>query len=230
MLGYNENYNFSTYSSFLNESEILKHLPEGRVMVLNKISSTNRYIIDNIPYIRSGDACVTENQTRGRGRRDKIWVTPFGEGVCLSMYWQLHKISPIIIELSLIISIVVAKVLKNFGVSQIKIKWPNDLYVYGRKLAGILIEIITREDSISHIIIGIGINVATHTRITLDNKIGKNWINLKDVGVILDRNILVATLINVLRKELMDFVLFGFTPFISYWKIFDGLYNKPVHY
>lgn len=228
MLRYNENYSFPTLHPFLNESEILTQLPEGRVIVLNRVNSTNQYIIDNIPHIKSGDACVTEHQTQGRGRRDKIWVTPVGEGICLSIYWKLNKIPPTMIEFSLMISIVVAKILKNLGASQIKIKWPNDLYIHGRKLAGILIEIITRTDNITHIIIGIGINLSIRTHATLNTKIGKNWIDLMDIGIMIDRNILVATLIHVLRKKLKDFMLFGFTPFITYWKVFDCLYNKPV--
>lgn len=228
LLRYDKDHNLSTFRLFLNESEILTQLPEGRVIVLNKVHSTNQYIIDNIPYFKSGDACVTEHQTQGRGRRGKIWVAPVGESICLSMYWKWNKILPTMIEFSLMISIVVAKILKNLGVSQIKIKWPNDLYVHEKKLAGILIEIITRTDYISHIIIGIGINLSIRTDTTLNTKIGKNWINLIDTGIVLDRNILVATLINVLRKKLKDFIIFGFAPFIAYWKIFDYLYNKPI--
>ncbi|URJ32873.1 biotin--[acetyl-CoA-carboxylase] ligase [Candidatus Blochmannia vicinus] len=228
MLNSNDNHSFITCSPFLNKFKILTQLPEGKVIVLNEVHSTNQYIIDNIPYIRSGDACVSEHQTQGRGRRGKIWVAPFGESICLSIYWALNKTPPTITELSIMISIVVAKILKNLGVSQIKIKWPNDLYIYGKKLAGILIEIITRSDNIAHIIIGIGINLSMRTSIALNNKIGKNWINLKDIGIILDRNILVATLINTLNKKLKDFIYLGFDPFISYWKIFDYLYNKPI--
>lgn len=224
----NDNNSLFTYSPLLNELKILTRLLEGKVIVLNEVHSTNQYIIDNIPYIRSGDACVAEYQTQGRGRRGKIWVAPFGENICLSIYWALNKIPLEITELSIMISIVVARILKNLGASQIKIKWPNDLYIYGKKLAGILIEIITRTDNITHIIIGIGINLSIRTSIILNNKIGKDWIALKDIGIMPDRNILVATLINTLHKKLKDFMRFGFNPFIAYWKIFDYLYNKPV--
>ncbi|WHL24918.1 MAG: biotin--[acetyl-CoA-carboxylase] ligase [Candidatus Blochmannia vicinus] len=229
LLRSNDNNSFVTYSPFLNEFRILTQLREGKVIVLKEVHSTNQYIIDNIPYIRSGDACVAEHQTQGRGRRGKIWIAaPFGESICLSIYWALDKIPPTITELSIMISIVVASILKNLGASQIKIKWPNDLYIYGKKLAGILIEIIKRTDNIAHIIIGIGINLSMRTSITLNNQIGKNWITLKDIGIMPDRNILVATLINTLHKKLKDFIRFGFDPFFSYWKIFDYLYNKPV--
>ncbi|WP_331828368.1 biotin--[acetyl-CoA-carboxylase] ligase [Candidatus Blochmannia sp. SNP] len=228
LLKFNDNNKFITYSPFLNEFRILEQLLEGKVIVLNEVHSTNQYIIDNIPYIRSGDACVTEHQTQGRGRQGKIWVAPFRESICLSIYWTLNKTPPIVTELSIMISIIVARILKNLGVSQIKIKWPNDLYIYGKKLAGILIEIITRTDNIAHIIIGIGINLSIRTSTTLNKQIGKNWTTLKDIGIMIDRNILVATLINTLHKKLKDFIRFGFDPFMSYWKIFDYLYNKPV--
>lgn len=228
LLRHNKVYDFPALHSVLNEHKILTQLLEGRVIVLNKVHSTNQYIINNIPYIKSGDACITENQTRGRGRRNKIWVTPIGEGICLSIYWKWNKIPPTMIAFSLTISIIVAKILKDLGVYQIKIKWPNDLYVHGRKLAGILIEMITSTNNITHIIIGIGINLSIRTRAVLNTNIGKNWINLQDIGVMLDRNILAATLISTLRKKIKDFMLFGFAPFIPYWKVFDYLYNKPV--
>lgn len=195
----------------LNEFKILTQLFEKRIIVLNEVDSTNQYIIDNIKYMNSGDVVVAEYQTLGRGRFGKIWIAPFGQNICLSIYWRFSGVVlPTIIEFSLIISIIVARTLKNLGVPKITIKWPNDLYINEKKLAGILIEIITKRNFVTHMIIGIGINLSMRISEKLKIKISNKWICLEDIGIIIDRNVLVATLINMLRKKLKNFEHYGF--------------------
>lgn len=203
MLYDNKDYRFDTpMSSFLNQFIILQQLPEGGVIVLNTVPSTNQYLIDNILYIKSGDAVVTENQTHGRGKPGKIWITPKGQSICLSMYWKLYQQLPTVMQLNVTVSCIVATVLRNFGVSHIKIKRPNDLYVYNKKIAGILIEIITQNAYISHVIIGIGINISICVSTKLKIKISKNWIDLNHIGIFPNRNTLVIILIKKLREML----------------------------
>lgn len=193
-------------SPILNADIILKKVLKGRITVLHTVPSTNQYFIDNMQYIESGDIVVTEHQTQGRGRSGKIWCTPKGQSICLSMYWKLHQKLPNTMKLSFIISFFVATALKSLGVSfPIQIKWPNDLYVYNRKLAGILIEIIPKKQYVTHLIIGIGINISidVHTKLAL--KMSKNWIDLNYIGIFPNRNILVAILIEKLREALNKF-------------------------
>lgn len=216
-------------SYLLNKSKILKQLFEDRVVVLNEVNSTNQYIIDNLKYVRSGDVCIAEYQTEGRGRRDKIWISPFGRNICLSVYWRCNYIFPTIIEFSLIISIIVAEILQKLGVPHVKIKWPNDLYINKKKLAGILIEVITRKNSVTHVIIGIGINLSMRMNKKLITKISNDWISLEDIGIIFDRNILVAILINILRQKLRYFECYGFKSFISYCNNFYYLRKKQCN-
>ncbi|URJ25264.1 biotin--[acetyl-CoA-carboxylase] ligase [Candidatus Blochmannia ocreatus (nom. nud.)] len=210
------------------QNNLSQLLLKNRIIVLKKINSTNQYIIDNIPRLKIGDACVTDHQTQGRGRTGKIWIAPIGQSICLSMYWKLNKTLPTIIKLSIMISIVVARILKKLGVSHIKIKWPNDLYVNERKLAGILIETITKAHCTTHLIIGIGLNISIQTPTQLNSQIGKNWIDLKSIGIIINRNFLTKILVNTLRKKLKDFTLFDLEPFMTHWKYFDYLYNKSI--
>lgn len=215
-------------SCLLDESKIVTQLFEGRVIILNTVDSTNQYIMDNIQYVRSGDVVVTEYQTLGRGRFGKVWVAPFGKNICLSIYWRFNSTPTMMVAFSLMISSVVAKTLKNLGVSHIQIKWPNDLYVNERKLAGVLIEMITRKNDVTHLIIGIGINLSACMHEELKHKINNNWISLEDIGIILDRNILIAQLINMLRQQLQDVECYGLASFVTCWKNFDYLYKKSV--
>ncbi|ADV33590.1 biotin-(acetyl-CoA-carboxylase) synthetase [Candidatus Blochmanniella vafra str. BVAF] len=212
----------------MSEVEISAQLSEGRVVVLDIIHSTSQYIIDNLKYVKPGDVFVTENQTQGRGRRGNLWISPDKQSICLSMYWRLSRKLFTTIELSLIISFAVSEVLKRIGIFQVKIKWPNDLYVNGKKLAGILIEIITKNKNISHLIIGIGINVSICLNTKLNLKMSESWIDLKDINIYTDRNMLVVDLVNELRRTLKHFEHNRCVLFKYYKRIFDYLYNKSV--
>lgn len=125
----------------LNEEVIRSQIGHGNVAVLPVIDSTNQYLLDRLSELKSGDACVAEYQQAGRGRRGRKWFSPFGANLYLSMYWRLEQGPAAAIGLSLVIGIVMAEVLHDLGADQVRVKWPNDLYLNDRKLAGILVEL-----------------------------------------------------------------------------------------
>lgn len=227
-LEFNKNYCPVDSTSVLSMSKILERVSEGRINILSSIRSTNQYIIDNLQYIRSGDVFVSEHQTQGRGRRGKIWISSNGKSICLSIYWKLFYKPPITIEFSLMISCIVSRVLRSLGIPRIQIKWPNDLYVDGKKLAGVLVEIITNNSKVAHLVIGIGINTSICTYDKLKYLVAKNWTDLKSIGINVDSNLLVVNLVNTLRYQLKLFEKNKCMSFIYYYKIVDYLYNKPV--
>ena len=104
--------------------------------VLPVIDSTNQYLLDRLDELTSGDACVAEYQQAGRGRRGRKWFSPFGANLYLSMYWRLEQGPAAAIGLSTVIGIVIAEVLQQFGAEQVRVKWPNDIYLQDRKLSG----------------------------------------------------------------------------------------------
>ncbi len=101
---------------------------------------------------------VADEQTAGRGRRDRNWHSSPGEGLYLSVL-LLPQISKRISLLSLMSSIAVAETLIERGVSGVDIKWPNDVLVNGRKLCGILVESVGAGTGAPRIIVGIGVNL-----------------------------------------------------------------------
>ncbi len=68
-------------------------------------------------------------------------VFPFGANLYLSMYWRLEQGPAAAIGLSTVIGIVIAEVLQQLGAEQVRVKWPNDIYLQDRKLSGILVEL-----------------------------------------------------------------------------------------
>lgn len=93
-----------------------------------------------------------------------------------------------------------AEVLRKLGADKVRVKWPNDLYLLDRKLAGILVELTGKTGDAAQIVIGAGINMAM--RRVEEDVINQGWITLQEAGITLDRNMLAAKLIYKLRAAL----------------------------
>ena len=210
----------------LDETFIRREVAQGSVAVLPVIDSTNQYLLDRLAGLQSGDACVAEYQQAGRGRRGRKWVSPFGANLYISMYWRLEQGPAAAIGLSLVIGIVMTEVLRDLGADQVRVKWPNDLYLQDRKLAGILVELTGKTGDAAQIVIGAGVNLAMRNAQAGD--INQGWINLQEAGVRIDRNVLAARLITELRSALHCFEQEGLTPFLARWEVLDNFINRPV--
>ncbi|MRS91632.1 bifunctional biotin--[acetyl-CoA-carboxylase] ligase/biotin operon repressor BirA [Enterobacteriaceae bacterium RIT714] len=210
----------------LDEKVICGQLNQGKVTVLPVIDSTNQYLLDRIPELHSGDCCVAEYQQAGRGRRGRKWFSPFGANLYLSMFWRLEQGPAAAIGLSLVIGIVMAEVLHDLGANHVRVKWPNDLYLKDRKLAGILVELTGKTGDAAQIVIGAGLNMVM--RQVQPDIINQGWITLQEAGVTIDRNTLAVRLIKELRDSLMLFEQEGLTPFLPRWEKLDNFINRPV--
>ncbi|ANS40760.1 bifunctional biotin--[acetyl-CoA-carboxylase] ligase/biotin operon repressor BirA [Serratia inhibens] len=210
----------------LDADSILGQLEDKRVTVLPVVDSTNQYLLDRITELQSGDACIAEYQQAGRGRRGRQWISPFGANLYLSMFWRLEQGPAAAMGLSLVIGIVMAEVLQRLGAEDVRVKWPNDLYLNDRKLAGILVELTGKTGDAAQLVIGAGINLAM--RESNANAINQGWINLQEAGISIDRNELAATLLNELRQSLPQFEIDGLAPFISRWRALDNFIDRPV--
>lgn len=210
----------------LNEELIVAQVQTGKVAVLPVIDSTNQYLLDRMSELQSGDACVAEYQQAGRGRRGRKWFSPFGANLYLSMYWRLEQGPAAAIGLSLVIGIIMAEVLQQLGADDVRVKWPNDLYLGDRKLAGILVELTGKTGDAAQIVIGAGINLAM--RRAENDVVNQGWVNLQEAGVFIDRNTLAVRLINELRTALQSFEQEGLSPWLSRWKKLDNFIDRPV--
>ncbi|MFC0227710.1 bifunctional biotin--[acetyl-CoA-carboxylase] ligase/biotin operon repressor BirA [Serratia aquatilis] len=219
-------YSLPTAITLLNAERILGMLEDKRVTVLPVVDSTNQYLLDRITALTSGDACIAEYQQAGRGRRGRQWISPFGANLYLSMFWRLEQGPAAAMGLSLVIGIVMAEALQRLGAEQVRVKWPNDLYLNDRKLAGILVELTGKTGDAAQLVLGAGINMAM--RETNASHIDQGWVNLQEAGINIDRNELAAKLLNELRHSLQQFEIEGLAPFISRWRDLDNFIDRPV--
>lgn len=106
----------------------------------------------------AGTVIVAESQSSGRGRSGKSWTSSMGTGVWLTLLERPAN-AQVLDVLSLRVGLYLARVLDGYAERSVQLKWPNDLYIGGRKLGGILIETRWREDRIDYVLIGVGINL-----------------------------------------------------------------------
>jgi len=106
-----------------------------------------------------GVAIMAFKQTGGRGRSGRTWLSPAGKNLALSLLLRPRIASNAMPLLSLMAAVAVANTVERLGIAKPELKWPNDVLVSGKKLAGILAEAGLMNDSFKYVILGIGLNV-----------------------------------------------------------------------
>ena len=224
-------YKLSTPLSLLNKDKILHQLAQDNgalVEVHSLIDSTNDYLMRRLPnQLTQGQVCLAEYQSAGRGRRGRQWVSPFGSQIYLSMYWYLEQGLSAAMGLSLVAALAVSDAIKLHCGVQVQLKWPNDIYLDGVKLAGILIDLEGQALDPSHSVIGIGLNLNMPEKSA--TAIDQRWTDLQSHSAIqLDRNELSAQLISCLWKRLAQYSDEGLSAMLNEWHHFDVYLNKRV--
>ena len=192
------------------------------------VDSTNDYMMSRLADWRKGECLLAESQTAGRGRRGRQWVSPFGGQMILSLYWRLEQGLGAAMGLSLVVGVALAETLVREGYDHMGLKWPNDLYSHGQKLAGILVEMSAIAGGSCHLVIGVGLNLAMSLQ--QGESITQAWSSLESLapGRKIERNRLIAAFIGNLRQALETFEQQGLAPFIERWAAFDIYRNQPV--
>lgn len=107
---------------------------------------------------KGGTLIVADAQTAGRGRMGRSWRSERGAGIWLTLIERPRDPSGLEV-LSLRVGLALARELDAFAAEPVRLKWPNDLYVTGRKLGGVLIEARWREQNLEWLAVGVGINL-----------------------------------------------------------------------
>lgn len=194
--------------------------------VLQRVDSTSSLLAERGRLgASSGAVCVAEQQTAGRGRLGRTWVSPFGRNLMFSILWEFDGGAAALEGLSLAVGVGVAETLQALGLAGVQLKWPNDVLVDGRKIAGVLLEMQGDAAGRCQVVIGIGVNVAMPDNAPIDQA----WTDLKRAGQEqLDRNYLLAALLNRLLPLLHAFSQTGFGALRERWQALDALYGRPV--
>ena len=188
--------------------------------VFDSISSTNDYLlIEEKNKIKDIKICVAEEQTKGRGRRGKSWISPKFKNIYFSLNSYLKKED--LSGLSIAVALSVSEVLNKINVMSL-IKWPNDLLVGNKKICGILIET-AKVGEFTKVVIGIGINV----NMEYSELIDQEWTSIKlEKKQSVDRNSIITEMINQLCITLNKFEQEEFDYFLKKFTSLDLLKGK----
>ncbi len=192
--------------------------------ILNDIDSTNTYAREQIEQgFGSGFVCMAERQSRGRGRLGRDWVSPFGRNIYLSAIWEFQQGVAALEGLSLAVGVAVCRAIKVLGVTGIELKWPNDILLGGRKVGGILLEMLGDPVGVCQVVVGIGINF----EMPADAAIDQAWADLaKHQGV--TRNCLAGQVLSQLLPLLSTYSDLGFSHYKSEWEDYDAFQGIDV--
>jgi len=200
-----------------------------KIHYFQEIDSTNSkaYQIASLG-AKEGEIVIAESQKKGRGRLGRTWVSPPYLNLYLSIILRpniLPNQAPLITLLS---AVATAEAIKRFSGITLSIKWPNDILIDGRKLAGILNEINSEMDRINFVIIGIGINI------NMDKNKFPKELRQKATSLKIEtgKNVSRKELTCVLLKEIEDwykiFLENGAQPIIEAWRKWADIKGKMV--
>tara|TARA_B100001094_G_scaffold167101_1_gene161717 strand:+ start:2268 stop:3245 length:978 start_codon:yes stop_codon:yes gene_type:complete len=211
---------------YLIDSEALARKIATPLDYFDSLPSTNDFLLGRLAELESGQLCIAEHQQSGRGRRGKRWFSPYGAHLYQSMYWRSQHDVQYNSAVGLVIGIATAQALHQLGVSGVKVKWPNDIYRDGYKLAGILVESQQAHDGTCHLVIGLGLNISMpNIRCNIDQP----FRDLTDVvqGQHTKTDIAYA-MWKAMMAALTDFEKYGLAPLCAQWNKYDLFYGQKI--
>lgn len=187
-----------------------------QVEVLQETDSTSQALWGDVASL-SGRICLAERQSAGRGRRGRQWMATPHHNLMLSIGWRFESGPAALSGLSLAAGVAVLRALDDFGVRDTGLKWPNDILLGGRKLAGLLVDLRGEAAGPSLAVVGLGLNVWLGEREAA--QIDQPWASLSEqLSVPVDRNRLAGRLIAGLLDLFGRFDREGFEPWRAEWE------------
>ena len=227
-------YSLNNAVGLLNQEDITKHYHAlgantAQVEVHPIIDSTNSELmrrIQNKVALESGTVVVAEMQQAGRGRRGRVWQSPFGANLYYSYFWRLDDGLQAAMGVSIAVGLAVYDAIKALYDIDIELKWPNDIYINKQKLAGVLVELDGQPQGPCQLVIGIGINLQMPQNTS--EHIDQAWTDLSQHTTVLDKNQLVASLTFYLEQRLADYQQDGLNSMYAQWNALNAFAGECV--
>ena len=199
-----------------------------RIEVEREIDSTNaalkrRALSEDI----HGVALFAETQSAGRGRLGRVWVSPPKSNIYLSLGWRTGLEPLELAGLSLAAGCAIGEGLeRNFGL-KMQLKWPNDLYLGGKKCGGVLIDLVQSSNQDWTIVVGVGLNVAMPN--SGGNNIDQPWTDLSSHSAVpLTRNEVGGQLLGALVPLLSSWQVGAFSQWRESWSRRDLMAGHQI--
>ena len=195
-----------------------------------EIDSTNSYLMHGAaPAPGKLRVALTDNQTAGRGRHGRRWVSPAGSGLALSLAYTYAQVPPQLPALTLAIGLGVVDALEDAGVGGLQLQWPNDVMAGEGKLGGILTESQMQAGGAVMIVTGIGLNVDLGGEFDLGAERAAPVADIAGlVAALPPRDGLAAGLIDRLCTVFVEYEEAGFASLAERWSRRDWLRGRVL--
>lgn len=192
-----------------------------------QLASTNSTLLAQPSPPAGARVLLAERQTGGRGRLGRTWASPLAGNLYMSLDRQYAGGLARLAGLSLVAGIASAEALREATGLDIRLKWPNDLWLDDRKLGGLLVEGGGEHGGPVRAVIGLGVNVRMPESVGRD--IDQPWIDLASRIEPPSRNRLAAALLAAWLPALDDFDREGLAMFLPRWAALDALAGRRIH-
>lgn len=190
------------------------------------IGSTNDTVMQRLAEKNcSALLCTAEMQTAGKGRRGRNWVSPFGRNIYVTYGRFLQRELSELGGLSVVVGMQAIDTLRQMGLQDVALKWPNDLLLHGGKLGGILVELQPQEARGIGIVAGMGVNFLLKDEDT--SQIDQAWSVVGERAAI-SRNRFLGEFSARLVDAFERFSRHGFLPFADAWQEYDAYQGEIV--
>jgi len=174
---------------------------------------------------KEGTVILANSQTQGKGRQGRTWHSEENVGVYLSTLLKTSLPPDQISKIALVAGVALVQAINEFSRARAYLKWPNDILLNGKKVAGILTEYCKKEAH-SEVILGIGINV-NHARFPIALQHIATSMAMEN-GDIFERLPLIIFLLNRLDQEYHSFLNEGISPTIDQWNLNSDMFGKHI--
>jgi BirA family biotin operon repressor/biotin-[acetyl-CoA-carboxylase] ligase len=165
-----------------------------------------------------GTVVLADSQSGGKGRRGRVWASPAGVNLYCSIVLRPAIMPHEAPQLTFLSAVAVARAIEQTTTCVPEIKWPNDLLVSGKKVAGLLNEMSAETDGINFVILGIGVNLNMKADQFPDDLRHPATSLLLESGARVDRTRFAATMLNELDRLYANFLAHGFEPVRAEWQ------------
>ncbi len=171
---------------------------------------------------------VATRQSAGRGRRGRQWLAWPGASLTFSALWRFAPDALAPAGLSLAVGLAVARALEKLGTPAVTLKWPNDVLVHGRKVAGILVEVSPERGALMAVI-GIGLNLRLPADAVIPGQEGDGVTDLaRELAEPPSREALLAAILSELHPILTIYASTGFALLRKAWQQRNAFADLPV--
>jgi len=175
-----------------------------------------------------GALVLAEEQRTGRGRMGRVWHSPRGKGLWMSMVMRVGLTLEQAPHLTLVTAVAVCRAIRQATGTDARLKWPNDVLIAGRKAAGILVELETAGPRMQALIVGIGISVNLEDA-DFPDELSAKAISLRQAaGERIDRTGLAVKVIHSLEEMVGFYLREGFPPVASLWEALSDTLGNQV--